>query len=166
MPESDDRYHIFISAGEPSADSHCAGLIAAVRSRRPDIDFSGVGGPKMASAGCQLLEVTVGRASMMYNAFSHVLHYYKLLRRIRRYFTANKVDLVIVCDSPSFNIHVARAAKKSGITTLFYVAPQLWAWGAWRIRKLRKYCDKLCCILPFEQHWFSQRGVTGSAREG
>jgi lipid-A-disaccharide synthase len=67
--------------------------------------------------------------------------------------------LVIVCDSPSFNFHVAKAAKRRGIKTLFYVAPQLWAWGGWRIGKLRKNCDKLCCLLPFEQDWFRRRGV-------
>ena len=113
----------------------------------------------MAEAGCELLESTVGRAAMIYNAFSQIAHFYKLIRRISRYLESNNVDLVVVCDSPSFNFHVAKAAKKAGIKTLFYVAPQLWAWGGWRIRKLRKYCDKLCCILPFEQDWFGQRGM-------
>jgi len=113
----------------------------------------------MASAGCKLLETTVGRAAMIYKAFSHIAHYYNLIKRINRFLKTNKVDLVVVCDSPSFNFHIAKAAKKVKIKTLFYVAPQLWAWGGWRIHKLRKYCDKLCCILPFEQDWFSQRGV-------
>jgi lipid-A-disaccharide synthase len=67
--------------------------------------------------------------------------------------------LVILCDSPAFNFHVAKAAKKLNIKTLFYVAPQLWAWAPWRITKLQNYCDKLCCILPFEQDWFGQRGI-------
>ena len=113
----------------------------------------------MASAGCELLETTTGRAAMIYKAFGHVGHYYRLIRRVRRYLMNNNVDLVVVCDSPAFNFHVAKAAKKAGIKTLFYVAPQLWAWAGWRIRKLRKYCDKLCCILPFEQDWFSQKCV-------
>ena len=159
MPERDKTYRIFISVAEPSADNYCAGLITALQQSSYDIEFVGVGGPKMASAGCKLLETTVGRAAMMYKAFSHVLHFYKLIRRITRFLKSSKVDLVIVCDSPAFNFHIAKAAKKAGIKTLFYVAPQLWAWGSWRIRKLRKYCDKLCCILPFEQDWFSQRGI-------
>jgi len=159
MAEEDKTYRIFISVAEPSADSHCASLITALRQASYDIDFVGVGGPKMASAGCQLLETTIGRAVMMYKAFAQIAHYYKLIKRITRYLKNNKVDLVIVCDSPSFNFHIAKTAKKAGIKTLFYVAPQLWAWGGWRIRKLRKYCDKLCCILPFEQDWFSQRGM-------
>jgi len=159
MPETDKKYRIFISAAEPSADAHCAGLITALQQRGYDIEFVGVGGPKMASAGCSLLETTIGKAAMMYKAFRHVVHFYGVIRRISNFLKNNKVDLVIVCDSPSFNFHVAKAAKRTGIKTVFYVAPQLWAWGGWRIRKLRKYCDKLCCILPFEQDWFGQRGV-------
>ena len=113
----------------------------------------------MAAAGCQLLETTTARASMLYNAFAHVGYFYKLIKRVTAYLQSNKVDLVIVCDSPAFNFHIAKAAKKAGVKTLFYVAPQLWSWAGWRIRKMRKCCDKLCCILPFEQDWFAQRGV-------
>ena len=159
MPNKDKKCRVFLSAAEPSADAHCAGLITNMQKMDPGIEFVGVGGPKMAQAGCELLENTVGKAVMIYNAFSQVARFYKLLKRISRYFKDNNVDLVIVCDSPAFNFHVAKAAKKAGIKTLFFVAPQLWAWAGWRIRKLRKFCDKLCCILPFEQDWFSQRGV-------
>lgn len=152
-------YRIFISAAEPSADAHCAGLISTLQKSDYNIEFVGVGGPKMAEAGCQLLQTTGAKAAMIYNAFSQVAHYYMLIKRISRFLKSNKIDLVIVCDSPSFNFHVAKAAKKEGIKTLFYVAPQLWAWAGWRIGKLRKYCDKLCCILPFEQDWFGEKGV-------
>ena len=159
MAENGKTYRIFISAAEPSADAHCAGLITALRKSGYNIEFVGVGGPKMAEAGCSLLESTTGKAAMIYKAFRHVIHFYRLIRRIAGFLKNNKVDLVIVCDSPSFNFHVAKAAKRVGIKTIFYVAPQLWAWAGWRIRKLRKYCDKLCCILPFEQDWFSHRGM-------
>ncbi len=159
MAENEKTYRIFISAAEPSADAHCAGLINALQKSCYDIEFVGVGGPKMASAGCRLLETTTDKAAMIYNAFKEVLHFIRLGLRIRSFFKTNKVDLVIVCDSPSFNFHIAKAAKKANIKTIFYVAPQLWAWAGWRIRKLRKYCDILCCILPFEQDWFNQRDV-------
>ncbi|MDD5065293.1 MAG: lipid-A-disaccharide synthase [Phycisphaerae bacterium] len=159
MPEADKTYRIFISAAEPSADAHCAALITALKQSSYSIDFVGVGGPKMAAAGCHLLETTVARAAMIYNAFAQAGFFYKLIKRITRYLQSNNVDLVIVCDSPAFNFHIAKAAKKAGLKTLFYVAPQLWSWAGWRIRKMKKYCDKLCCILPFEQDWFSQRGI-------
>ena len=159
MSNVDKKYRVFISAAEPSADTHCAGLITAMQKSCPGIEFVGVGGPKMSQAGCELLENTVDKAAMIYKAFSQVARFYKILNRIKHYFKSNNVDLVIVCDSPSFNFHVAKAAKKMGIKTLFFVAPQLWAWGGWRIGKLRKRCDKLCCLLPFEQDWFGQRGM-------
>lgn len=152
-------YRIFVSAAEPSADAHCAGLISALQQSTYNIEFVGVGGPRMAAAGCNLLEDTASRAVMIYKAFSRVGYYYRLIRRISHFLKSNKVDLVIVCDSPTFNFHIAKAAKKAGIATLFYVAPQLWAWAGRRIRKLRKYCDKLCCILPFEENWFRQKGI-------
>jgi len=159
MSNAKNKFRIFLSAAEPSGDAHCAGLIAALKGTGSNIEFVGVGGPKMAEAGCELLESTVGKAAMIYKAFTQVAHYYKLLKRIQRFMAGNKVDLVIVCDSPSFNFHVAKAGKKAGARTLFFVAPQLWAWGGWRIRKLRRCCDKLCCLLPFEQDWFGSRGV-------
>jgi len=159
MLDKNKKYRIFISAAEPSADAHCAGLITAVKDGGYNVEFVGVGGPKMAEAGCELLEATVGRAVMIYKAFRHVSRYYKLIKRLTGYIRNNEIDLVIVCDSPAFNFHIAKAAKRAGIKTLFYVAPQLWAWASWRIYKLRRYCDKLCCLLPFEQEWFSQRGI-------
>jgi len=159
MAERDKTYRIFISAAEPSADDHCTALITTLKQSSYDIEFVGVGGAKMASAGCKLLENTVSKAVMMYKVFSRIGYYYRLIKRITRFLKSNKVDLVVLCDSPALNFHIAKAAKKAKIKTLFYVAPQLWGWAAWRIRKLRKYCDKLCCILPFEQKWFCQRGL-------
>jgi len=159
MATRSQEYRVFISVNEPSADAHCAGLISALRRTGVDFECVGIGGPKMAAAGCEVIESTVGRAVMTYKAVAHVVHYYKLVKRVQRYLRENPVDLVIVCDSPSFNFHIAKAAKKAGTKTLFYVAPQLWAWGGWRIGKLRRRCDKLCCILPFEQEWFARRGV-------
>ena len=159
MSKDDKTYRVFISAAEPSADAYCAGLIGALKQSNYNIEFIGVGGAKMAGAGCKILHNTVAKATMAYNAFGHVVHFYKLIRRITRYLKTNKPDLVVVCDSPTFNFHIAKAAKKAGAKTLFYVAPQLWAWAPWRIGKLKKRCDKLCCILPFEQDWFGERGL-------
>jgi len=151
---------IFISACEPSADAHCAGLIKAITKKTGgEVEWVGVGGEKMAGAGCELLCDTAHRAAMIYNAFGQVGFYIKLLKHIRTYLKCNRVDLVIVCDSPAFNFHVAKAGKKAGAKVLFYVAPQLWAWAAWRIFKLRRRCDKLACVLPFEEKWFADRGV-------
>lgn len=159
MSEKQKSYRIFLSAAEASGDIHCANLIKSLKSTADDYEFIGVGGQKMQSAGCRLLEKTTEKAAMAYKAIGQAAHFYKVLCRIKKYLRTEKVDMVVVCDSPAFNFHVAKFAKRMGIRTFFYVAPQLWAWGQWRIEKLKKCCDKLCCILPFEQQWFSDKGI-------
>ena len=156
---------------------HCANLIGALNDKmadgtvwpgqnsvpaelsEPKIRFSGFGGQRLVEVGCELLDDTVSRAAMTYNVLGQLGYYRKLIRQANAFFEENSVDLVIVCDSPAFNFHIAKAAKKHGIPVLFYVAPQLWAWAPWRIHKLKRCCDKLACILPFETEWFGKRGV-------
>jgi lipid-A-disaccharide synthase len=150
---------IFISALEPSAEMHCANLMRQCNLLSPALEWSGFGGSEMEQVGFALLENTVGRAAMLYNVLGQLGYYRKLIRQAKSFLSLNKPDLVIVCDSPAFHFHIAKAAKKQGIPVLFYVAPQLWAWAPWRIGKLRKCCDKLACILPFEQEWFRGRGM-------
>ncbi|MBW8002350.1 MAG: lipid-A-disaccharide synthase [Planctomycetes bacterium] len=159
MEKDYKTYRVFLSAAEPSGDLHCAGLIRALKKSGKNIEFFGVGGELMEQEGCQLLAATVNKAAMLSRAFGRVAFFYNLIRRIRKFLKKEKIDLVIVCDSPAFNFHIAKAAKKHGVKTLFYVAPQLWAWAGWRIKKLKACCDKLCCILPFEEDWFGSRGV-------
>jgi lipid-A-disaccharide synthase len=159
MTDTKKPTRIFVSAAEPSGERHCADLIKACLKLDPSLEFVGIGGPKMEAAGCRLLENTSKKGSMLHNALKDVVYFWKLLQRIKTLLREDPVDLVIVCDSPSFNFHVAKAAKKAGTRTMFYVAPQLWAWAAWRIHKLKRCCDKLCCILPFEEAWFKTRGM-------
>lgn len=179
MADSTAQRTIFISALEHSAEMHCANLIAATGRLYPfdadwpqtlfdlpplgsepmRLNWTGFGGARMEAAGCRLLENPVSRAAMIYNVFGQLGYYKKLIKLASAYFENNKVDLVVVCDSPAFNFHIAKAAKRFGIPVLFYVAPQLWAWAPWRIKKLKRCCDRLACILPFEQEWFCRRGV-------
>jgi lipid-A-disaccharide synthase len=69
------------------------------------------------------------------------------------------VDLVILVDSPTFNLPLAKAAKKRGIKTLYYIAPQIWAWAEFRWRRIRRRVDELAVILPFEQNYFEKFGI-------
>jgi lipid-A-disaccharide synthase len=170
MVEPEGKKRVFLSACEASGDAHCANLIKALKTASkssakskvnpsPELEFVGVGGKKMADAGCELIEDTVQRAAMIYNVFGHIGYYYKLIGRIKNYFKENHIDLVVVCDSPAFNFHIAKVAKKAKVKVLWYVAPQLWAWASWRVRKLKRRITKLACILPFEKEWFSSHDI-------
>lgn len=165
------KKRIFISACEHSAELHCANLIRATEDRlaarrawaktgeAPQIDWVGLGGERMAEAGCTILADPVQRAAMLYNVLGQLGYYRRLIRQAAQYLKDNAVDLVVVCDSPALNFHIAKAAARRGIPVLFYVAPQLWAWAPWRIHKMRRCCTKLACILPFEEDWFRTRGI-------
>jgi len=113
----------------------------------------------MTQAGCTLLEHLTDRSAMLTHALGQVRFYFVLLSRIKRLFRIDRPDLVVLVDSPAWNFHVARVARRFGIPVLYYIAPQLWAWGAWRSRKLRRRVDKIACILPFEQDWFAQHRI-------
>jgi len=150
---------IFISAAEASADKHAAKLIRQLHKELPQLNCDGLGGAAMAEAGCNLLENLVDRSAMLTHALRHIWFYFKLLGRIKRYFRETQPDLVVVMDSPAWNFHVAKAAGELGIPVLYYIVPQLWAWGGWRIGKLGRCVDRLACILPFEQQWFIDHGL-------
>ncbi len=154
-----EKLKIFISACEPSADVHCGNLIRQIKSIRDDVEFVGIGGEYMQAAGCELLENPISRAAMLHNVIKDIGFYKKLYGKVKKLFKEANISLVVVCDSPAFNFHIAKLASKKSIKTFFYIAPQLWAWAPWRIKKLKKWCDTLACILPFEQKWFESRGV-------
>jgi lipid-A-disaccharide synthase len=153
---------IFITVAEVSGDKHAAQLIRELRALDPALIIEGIGGPEMAAAGATLHRNTVTRAAMGWRGILRAGEVYRILRWTRQYFDANRPDLWIGVDSPSMNFHFARAAHERGIPTLQYVAPQLWAWAKWRMKKLRRWVDQVACILPFEEDFFRSHGVNAT----
>ena len=150
---------VFFSVGEPSGDLHGANLIRALRAQHPDWEFVGYGGPKMASAGCQLhADLTQLAVMWVAQVVWNIHKFLGLLSRADRYFRHQKPDLVVLIDYPGFNWWIARRAKARGIPVVYYGTPQLWAWASWRVGKMRRYVDHVLCKLPFEEAWFRQRG--------
>jgi lipid-A-disaccharide synthase len=152
---------LFISTGEPSGELHAANLIRHLRHQQPDIVFSGFGGARMTEVGCDVLYplsnlALVGVAAVL----SHVPEFFRILAIAREHFRTHRPDAVVLIDYPGFHWWVAGAAKKLGIPVIYFVAPQLWAWGGWRVRKMRRLVDHVLCTLPFEQPWYAARGIS------
>lgn len=154
-----DRPTIFITAADVSGDVHAAGLIDQLRRRLPEARCVGIGGQAMAQAGCELLDEPVRRASMTTGAFAHLWYFHKLIRRTRRAMDQARPDVHVPVDSPALNWHLARAARKIGTPVMYYIAPQVWAWARWRVRRLARLTDAVACILPFEVGYLRPRGV-------
>jgi len=152
----------FLTAAEHSGDALGAALIHALRRRFPDARFVGVGGEKMAAAGCRLLANPVKRSAMLIGAvFTESRYWWKLLGEIRKELRNLKPDVVVPIDSSGINLRIAALAKEEGIPVCYYVAPQVWASRPWRVKKIAASVDTLCCILPFEEKYFRERGVNG-----
>lgn len=152
--------HIFFSVGEPSGDNHAAHLIKELTRRRPDLRVSGFGGPAMEESGCHILFPLTTMAVMGIVAVLPLIwKFYKLVKQAEEYFARHKPDVVVLVDFPGFNWWIARKAKAAGIPVIYYLPPQLWAWGSWRIKRVRKYVDLVLSGLTFETDWYAERGI-------
>lgn len=150
---------ILVTAFEPSGDEHASILIAELLRRRPELRIVGWGNRKMAGAGAEIIETTGEHAVMGLPGPKVIREHIALNKRIGAWIDANRPILHIPVDSPAANFPVCKLAKARGIRVVHLVAPQLWAWGHWRVRKLRRLTDHVMCVLPFEEQWFSARGV-------
>jgi lipid-A-disaccharide synthase len=150
---------IFFSAGEPSGDLHGANLIRELRSRRPDLQAVGFGGPEMATAGCDLHADLTSLAVMWFlRAILNLHKFLHLASRADRYFRHQRPDAVVLIDFPGFHWWIARRAKAHDIPVFYYAPPQIWAWGSWRVKKMRRFVDHVLASLPFEARWLAERG--------
>jgi len=149
-----------IVAGEASGDTLGAGLINAIKERVPDAHFMGVAGPQMIAAGCDPWWRTEELSVM---GFAEVLRHLPRLVRLRRgllsKFKKAKLDVFIGIDSPDFNLPIASALKTTGLPTVQYVSPQVWAWRQSRVGAVSKAVDLILCLLPFETRFYDLHGV-------
>ena len=150
---------IFISAAEQSADTHGASLIHAARAQRPGVRFVGVAGPKMVEAGCHRIFDMTQHAAMLLGAVKVACQGARMLRTSEQHLRRYPFDAAVVIDSPTLHLPLAGRAHAAGIPVMYYIAPQMWAWGGHRIHKLRNNVDRVAVILPFEERFFREQGV-------
>ncbi|MDH3583068.1 MAG: hypothetical protein OER86_02505 [Phycisphaerae bacterium] len=154
---------ILFTAFEPSGDEHAAPVIGELRRRRPDLPVYALGGPKMAEAGAELIETTTDKATMLAGSFAQAWAHHRRLGRLRKWLADHPVAVHVPTDSPAANWSICRLVKRtwgdSGARVVHLVAPQVWAWATWRVRRLRKWSDLVLCILPFEPQWFAKHDV-------
>lgn len=151
---------IFLSAGDPSGDAHGAAVAAAILRRWPGARLFGLGGPRMARAGVEVLAdfdrlAVLGFAEVV----RHLPFFLRLLRRMRTELSRRGADLVLPIDYPGFNLRLARSAHADGLPVLYYIAPQVWAWHRSRAADLARVTDRLAVVFPFEVPLFREFGA-------
>jgi lipid-A-disaccharide synthase len=151
---------ILFVVGEASGDLHAAKVAAALRAAEPSRPLVGVGGERMRAAGVTLLEHSERLAAIGFvEVLRHVPRHWRLLNTLKARLASGQVGLVILLDYPGFNMRVAEAAHAAGVPVLYYITPQVWAWGAKRLPKLAAWVSKAAVILPFEEELLRAHGV-------
>ena len=153
---------IFISAAEPSADLHAAWLIRATRDRCPSVRFVGVTGPRMVEAGCDSVFSMIGESAMLLSAIKAMRRGMAMMRVSERHLRRYAFNAAVVIDSPVLHLPLAAKAHAAGVPVMYYIAPQMWAWGTYRVGKLRDRADRVAVIFPFEEKYFRDRGVNAT----
>ncbi|MEN8205969.1 MAG: lipid-A-disaccharide synthase [Pseudomonadota bacterium] len=152
--------HVGIVAGEASGDNLAAGLIQAIRKQFPDTVFEGIAGPRMREAGCVSLYPMEELAVMgLVEVLKHLPRLLSIRRDLRRHFLENPPDIFIGVDAPDFNLGLEKTLKQSGIPTVHYVSPSVWAWRKYRVRKIAASVDYMLTLFPFEERFYEKQQV-------
>jgi len=154
---------ILIIAGEASSDMHAADLVKEIKSVKSDVSFFGLGGNRMKEAGVDIHENIVRLAFMGPGGlFKHYLQLKKIFNTLRDNLKQNPPDLAVLIDYAEFNLRVAKELKALGVPVVYYVSPQVWAWGLWRIKTIRRLVDKMLVFFKFEETLYKEHGVNVS----
>jgi len=151
---------LLIIAGELSGDVQGGKLVAAIKELSPDIKVTGIGGDNMEAAGMELLHHI---REMSFLGFSEVVKHLpfirKLMNELTEWIETNRPETVILIDYPGFNLRLAKKAKNLGCRIVYYISPQIWAWGGGRIKKIARFVDHMIVVFPFEEELYKSAGV-------
>lgn len=151
---------IGLVAAEPSGDVLAAGLMAALKVRRPDISFEGIGGPLMQAQGLQSWHPLEKLSVMgLVEVLAHLPELLSIRRDVKQRWQAAPPDIFIGVDAPDFNLGLEAELRAQGVKCVHYVSPTVWAWRPKRVKKIRRAADLVLCIFPFEPEFLHRHQV-------
>jgi lipid-A-disaccharide synthase len=152
---------IMLVAGEASGDLHGAGLCRALRALEPRCRLFGMGGPRMAAAGMELLvDVTASASVGGSEAIAQVPRLYRAFRGLRGALRgAARPAVLVLIDFPEFNLRLARVARHAGVPVVYFIPPQVWAWRGGRVKTIRRVVSLVLAVFPFEPALYRRAGV-------
>ena len=158
--ETPRRPFFFISAGDPSGDAHAARLVEALERRFPNARFVGYAGPQTAATSCDVrVDLTQFAVMWIGRAVANLPNFLRILKNADKMFRDERPDAVVLIDFPGFNWKIAQKAKAAGVPVVYFMPPQIWGWGQWRVKKMRRLTDLVLSCFAFEDAWFRENGV-------
>ncbi|MFC1646067.1 lipid-A-disaccharide synthase [Candidatus Omnitrophota bacterium] len=161
LKEIQGKKKIFVVAGEVSGDIHAASLIKELKVMNPSLEFMGLGGRHIQEEGAELFFDLTKIAVV---GFTEVFRNLLLFRRIFFNFinraVQEKPNVIILVDYPGFNLRLAKELKKRGFKIIYYISPQIWAWGGKRIDAIKETVDKMIVLFDFEKSLYQNKGIS------
>jgi lipid-A-disaccharide synthase len=146
----------FLIAGEASGDLHASNLMKELKKLDPEAEFRFMGGDLMQEVSDGLVMHYRETSYMLLDVFFHLGKIFRNMRKIKAQLSAWKPDLFIPVDYAGFNLRIARYARSHHIRVFYYISPKVWAWQEHRVKKLRKFSERVFSILPFEKAYFKK----------
>jgi lipid-A-disaccharide synthase len=151
---------VMVSCGEASGDLYAGALATELQRLAPGTRVFGLGGPRLAESGAELVGDYRGLAVTGLTEALRVLpRSFVMLRRLRARLLSDRPDVLVAVDFPDFNFGLAQSARKLEIPVVYYISPQLWAWRPGRIRTMKAIATKVLVIFPFEQQIYERAGI-------
>jgi len=149
-----------IIAGETSGDLHGGMLVRELKKIDSKLEIYGIGGENMQAAGMELVYHIKEFSFMGFvEVLAHLPFIRSVFKRLEDLLVSRKPDLLVLIDYPGFNLRFGRIAKQRGIEVVYYISPQVWAWGKRRVRLIRRLVKKMLVILPFEEKFYQRLKV-------
>lgn len=150
---------IFLIAGEPSGDAHGARLVRELKRLNPRTQFYGQGGVQLKEIGTEVKTDLIQISSLGFtDVLANYLSYRKIFHSTLAWVAELKPDLIILVDFPGFNLRFAKEINRKH-PVLYYISPQIWAWGKRRIHTIKKFVERLIVFFPFEKELYDKNGV-------
>jgi lipid-A-disaccharide synthase len=147
----------YLIAGEPSGDLHGSRLISALKEEDPQSEFRAWGGDLMQKSGAVLAKHIRDLAIMgIVQVLRRLPTIFRNFRFCHADIEAFKPDVIILIDYSGFNLRIAKWAKEKGFSVFYFISPQVWATRAGRVKKIKKYVDRMFVILPFEEDFYKK----------
>ena len=151
---------VMLVCGEASGDARGAELVRTLGQRMPALEFFGMGGAGLRQAGMKVVhDIAKVSGVGLWEVLGSLRHVWLAYRLLRRLLLSTRPALLILIDFPEFNMRLARLARRHGITVLYYISPQVWAWRRYRIRQLAARVDAMAVVFPFEADLYRSAGV-------
>ena len=151
---------IVIIAGEASGDLHASGLIREIKKINSNLEIFGIGGDRMRREGVELI-FHIDKLSFM--GFFEVIKKLSFIRGVLKKMTSmietRRPHLAILIDYPGFNLRLAKKVKNLGIPVVYYISPQVWAWGGNRVKRMQNLIDQMVVIFPFEKEIYERFNI-------